>query len=510
MNKSFIKSSAILFVGDLFTKILGFIYLAPLERIDPNIGAVQGYLMLPYSFFITFSVMGINNVMLYKLGPVKDDKDLTKKYFLDGAYYVGITSIAITLFLIIFANPMMTQFAEGLYYLDALIASLRIIAISIVFYAANMLIRSLLLSRNHVEMISAMYISEQIIKIVILLAGCYYFIVYKGEDIAYSAYISAWSVTISVASTTVLLLAYTFKIKIFDFLKGAKYKWEWISFKNIFMLGAVYFVNAVFINGFVQIDLTTFASSLTKIGYLTTEVETLVSIYFTWSWKLIMLVITLGSVFVTVMLQRVTSAQTNQGKIIELKAVFELVLMYACLGTIFFLTAGCDFYYLFYSAPETSAISNQTFILMAQSLMIVPFLLRMQLSSYAITVGKRRIVLLSTALIFGLKIILNPIFFAIFEYYGYIVASIVATLVSMIFMVRFDKATYQFHKVDLYKYLRIIRNMMIVLIISGNFTVIIRSFELGYLFNFLSISAIILVSFAVLNFKYLKLFMSLK
>lgn len=510
MNKSFLKSSAILFVGDLLTKVLGFIYLAPLERIDPNIGAVQGYLMLPYSFFITFSVMGINNVMLYKLGPVKDDKNLTKKYFLDGAYYVGITSLAITVFLMLFAKPMMTQLADNLYYLPDLIASLRIIAISLVFYAANMLIRSLLLSRNHVEMISLMYISEQIIKIILLLGGCYYFIVVKGEDIAISAYISAWSVTLSVASTTVLLLIYTFKIKLFDFMDGEKYKWHWKSFKTIFVLGAVYFVNAVFINGFVQIDLTTFANSLEKVGYLTGEIETLVSIYFTWSWKLITLVITLGSVFVTVMLQRVTAVKNHTQKVDELKMVFELVLMYSALATIFFLTAGCDFYYLFYSAPETTAISNQTLILMAQSLMITPFLIRMQLSSFAITVGKRKIVLLSTALIFTLKIVLNPLFFHFFEFYGYIIASIVATLISLIFMVRFDKSTYQFHRVDLYKYLRICRNMMIVLIISGNATLLIRSLDLGYLFNFTTISIVILGSFSIFNFKYIKLFLSLK
>lgn len=500
-RSNFLKSSAILFVGDLLTKILGFVYLAPLARIDGGIGSIQGFLMTPYSFFITFSVMGITNVMMYKLGPVLDDKDLYKKHFLDGVYYVLITSVVITGILIVGAQPLMENATPpGIDYLTDLVLSLRIIAISILFFAVNTLIRAVMLSKNYVTIISITYITEQIVKLVILLAGCYYYISVKGMDVAVSSYVTAWSVTISVASTTVILIAYAAKMKLFEFMDGAKYKWSPTSFKAIFMLGAVYFVNSIFINGFNQIDLAMLADSLVKHGYSTADAERVTGIYFTWAWKLIMVVITLGSVFVTIMIQQMTRRETIEEKVGELKSVFDLVMLYSMLATVFFLTAGIDFYTWFYGTDDGIKI------LMIQSLLILPIMIRMQLSVFSITVGQRRIVLLSTALIFAVKIILNPIMFNYFEVYGFVYASILACLASIAFMLIFDHKIFKFSKQEYVSIAVSMGKMFVVYLISAAFASFVHGMQLS---NFISLGLIsieILVVFGLLNFSKIKQF----
>lgn len=500
-RKNFLKSSAILFVGDLLTKILGFIYLAPLARIDGGIGTIQGFLMTPYSFFITFSVMGITNVMMFKLGPVLNNKDEYKRNFLDGVYYVLVTSVIITGLLIAFAGPLLENATPtGIDYLPDLVLSLRIIAISILFFAANTLIRAVMLSKSYVTIISVTYITEQIVKLVVLLAGCYYFITIKGMDVAVSSYVTALSVTISVASTTLILIGYSIKIKLFDFMDGAKYKWKPSSFKAIFMLGVVYFVNSVFINGFSQIDLAMLANSLVDHGYSVAQAENITGIYFTWSWKLIMVVITLGSVFVTIMIQQMTRVPTIEEKVSELKSVFDLVMVYSLLATVFFLTAGADFYTWFYGT------SDGFMILMIQSLLILPIMIRMQLSVFSITVGQRRIVLLSTALIFAVKIILNPILFEFFEVYGFVYSSIIACLVSIGFMLVFDHKIFNFSKREYLNIAKTILRMGCVYVISAVFANYIHGMELNHFVSLIIISIEILIVFALFNIKALMQF----
>lgn len=498
-RNSFIKSSAILFVGDLLTKILGFVYLAPLARIDGGIGTIQGFLMTPYSFFITFSVLGITNVMMYKLGPVVDDKDRFKHHFMDGLYYVLITSVVITGMLILFSKQLMESVVPtGISYLPDLVASLRIIAVSILFYAVNTLIRSVLLSKSYVTIISVTYITEQLIKLVILLAGCYYFISVKGQDVAVSSYVTAWSVTISVASTTVIMLAYAFKIKLFDFMDGAKYKWKIKSFKPIFMLGAVYFVNNIFLNGFNQIDLLMMSDSLVKSGHTVAEAESITGIYFTWSWKLIMLVVTLGGTFLTIMVQQMTRVLTTKEKVIEMKRVFDIVLLYTLLATVFFHTAGIDFYEWFYGTSEG------TTIMMVQAILIAPVMLRMLLSVFAITVGQRRVVLLSTAVIFAVKIILNPILFNFFEVYGFILASFIACISSIGFMLIMDHKIFHFSREEFNNIIKICVRMLVLYVISIAFSSFIHSFEISDFISLIIISIEILLVFGLLNISALK------
>lgn len=500
MKSNFLKSSAILFAGDLLTKILGFIYLAPLEAIDPGIGTVQGYLMQPYSFFITFSVMGITNAMMYKLGPVVNDDDKFKKHFLDGVYYVCITSVVITSLLVIFARPLMEQVAGNVTYIDELVTSLQILALSLLLFAMNTLIRAVMLAKSHIKIISITYISEQLVKLAILLGGCYYLITVKGNDVAISSYVTGWSVTLSVGSTTLILAIYAMKHHLFDFMHAAKYKWRFDSFKMIFMLGGVYFVNSIFISGFNQIDLFTFTDSYLKIGTPTDEIATLVGVYFTWSWKLIMVVITLGSVFITIMIKQMTQVEGLDAKVNEMKEVLDFVLLYTLLATVFFLTAGQDFYNWFYT--DGSGVP----IMMAQALLIVPFMLRMILSIFSITVGQRRIVLLSTLVIFAVKIIGNPIFFHYFEVYGYIIASFVAAAASIIFMLIFDAKIYKFTKQEYMHKLLLFVKMFVVYVISAIFTRFIHGFELGNFISLMIISVEILVVFGLFNLSYIKKF----
>lgn len=500
-KKNFIKSSAILFVGELITKVLGFIYLAPLAQIDEGIGAIQGYLMTPYSFFITFSVMGITNVMMYKLGPAVNDKDQYKRHFLDGMFYVLLTSVVITTLVLFGAGALMENATpDGIETLADLTISLRIISFSILLYGINTLIRSLMLSRNHVTVISITYISEQLVKLIILLGGCYYFITVKGQDVIVSSYITALSVSISVATTTLILVGYALKIKLFDFMNGAKYTWSLSSFKTIFILGVVYFVNNIFVVGFSQIDLAMFADSLSKVGYSLDQIDLLVGAYFTWSMKIIMLVITLGAVFLTIMIQQITRSHTLEDKIVDMKNVLDLMLLYTLLATTFLLTAGSDFYEIFYRGKAGSEI------MMAQSLMIAPLMIRMLLSVFAITVGKRRIVLQSTALIFIVKLILNPLLFKLFEINGFIYASIIASIASIAFMLIFDPRTFRFTKREYRGKIRLFIRMLGVFIISAIFSYFIHKLEISTFMSFILISLQILVVFGLFNMRAIKRF----
>lgn len=502
-TKNFLKASSILFIGEFLTRFIGFIYLKPLNSIDSSIGFISGIIMQPYSFFLVFAMLGLTNVLTIKLSESYNQPELYKKNFINGGLYILITSLLVTLILFIFAPSLITHTSgdiSSILNLSPLINSLKILAFSIIFYAFNMLLKSTFFSQSKYTIVSITYVTEQLIKVGLLLFGCYLLLVKYNFNVEISAYVLSLSTLISIISTTAIMLIYGIKTKTFEHLKiNSKYKFNIKPIYTLFILGAVYFFNGLFVTGFMQIDIFTISSDLQSLGISNTDALAIIGDYTTWSWKLISLVLSLGSVFITVMVKHLSERKDKTSS--EFNYILNILLIYSLLATVFFLTAGKSFYYWFYANSTPMSI----FILFSQSLLIPFYLLRIQMSVYAITKNRKKSIITSTILLFLLKIILNPICFHFFFILGYIISSIIAISISSLLLIHLNKKLFSFTRKEIF-YKLILCGKLFITFIS---TLIISS-VIFYIFhitkdsNFIKLiiqSLVLLTTFAVVLHK---------
>lgn len=443
MKKSnFIKASSILLIGEILTRFIGLISLGILERLDTNIGIISSILMQPYSFFLVFALLGVSNVLISRLSKSYDNPTLYKKNFMDGLFYVLISGIIVTLILNLFSKTIITtsMYNASAVEINAMINSLRILSISILFYTTNMLLKSLLFSQSKYNIVSYTYISEQIIKTALLVIGSYYIIYISDLPTYLISYVVALSTLFSVISTTLIMSFYAYKKHIFVPLYGIQYTFKFKSIISLLALSGVYFINGLFVTGFLQIDLLSIMRDLQTKSNLSFESAAYVSsIYSSWVWKLISLAISLGSVFITMMIRFSTDKKDNSD---NFNTVFIIILLYSLICSSLLIMVGDYFLSWFYSSYSPIMY----YILIAQSFLIPLYLLRIQSSVYLISENNNNAIFISTFILFILKISLNPILFNYFNIFGYIISSIISLLISFIFLFKLGWSSFKFDK----------------------------------------------------------------
>ncbi len=500
MPSKFLKASMIILIGEFVTRFLGFLYLAPLEKINPEIGTVSALLMQPYSFFLLFVILGVSNILIAEFTKYyQKDVIKYKKAFMDGAYYLLITSSLVMVILFVFAGPLINSYAGDVSYTNQLVDGMRILSISVIFFGFNILMKSKLLVHGHYKIVSISYIFEQLIKIFILLGGAIWLYYFNDYPIGISAYLISLSVTISIVFTSLIFLVTAYKYQMFAGFKKIEYQFKFSGLKKLFLLGVIFFVNGLFIVGFQQIDLSNFSNDVLSKGYSISEKNDYLGIYFTWSWKLIMFPVTLGSVLITMMVKHVKLENENK-QVVIFNQIFNIVIVYSIIVTIFFLTGGQYFYNWFYGPTEIGVI-----ILMTQSLLIPLFIIRTIMTVYSLIQKSTKIILISTFIMFMVKIILNPILFDIFFINGYIYSSIIAIIISILILLVFDHKTYAVNKKFIYEKSMIVFKMTILLIVSLGFTNLITQVLTSDFFLFSSIGLFIVLITALLYIKYLKI-----
>ncbi len=426
--KKFIKSTSILMIGDFLTKIISVLYLVPLKQIDNKIVLLMTNLLIPFGFFIILTTMGINIVLTSELVKAKT-KEKIKSILITSAILMTILMFLSCSLMTILAPSIMSAIELNQEYVKGLVYGAWALNIGIILFAITAYMRSIFTATGDYNIISITYITEQLLRVTIVIVGSYYLFVINDFNVIYSILILVISMIVSILSTVIIFIIYFIKKKYYDYFKG-EFKVEKKLFKILLGSSIVFFISGLYATLFDQIDLILISHQLMDKGYTILQIENIKTEYFSYSLKIVMIPVTISTAFISVMIKHIEDEKDSKSK--EIKKIILISLIYSFIMLMGIYIFGDMGYYLLYKEMPT--------ILKIQALIIPFYIIKNIISGYIITnKGNKISIIISSFFIIVSKIIMDIVLFKYLVYYGYILSSIIALFIGIIILICWNK-----------------------------------------------------------------------
>lgn len=458
MKEKFLKKSSILIIGEIFTKILGIIYLFPLQRVDADLGQLMADLYIPYSFILVFAAVGINNVMTDEVSKYANDEKKLKKSLQNGLLFTVITGSIASIVLFLLSAPLMNSLATdaSMYTKEAIIGTKQL-AVAVVLFAITNYMRAVLMGFGKVTPVAISYIGEQVVRVLIILVGVYYVITVQGNGIESSVEIFTISTIASILITFFYFVYCFIKEGYFKYYFHTKYYFSRKKLLYITATGFVFFINGLFITAFDQYDLIMFNLQLDRVGMSINEIGYLKNILFSWSQKIVNIPIGLTSAFLSMMIYYFNDPDSGPKESLKL---IRLIYVYALISCAAFWIFGNDLFNILY---DTSQIGMEPgyppgqVLMMIQSFIIPFYVMRTVISVYVLLNNRKDKVFISNLLVLIVKPILNIVLIFTIGYllkeYLFIASSIIVLTFFTVALVTSNKSLFDIDKEKMTSYI---------------------------------------------------------
>ncbi len=318
LNKNtFMQGAFIATLGIVISKILGMIYVIPFYAIiGESGGALYGYAYNIYSIFLSISTAGIPLAI----------SSITSEYNTLGQYankektfriakrYLNVIGIISFIVLFVFAKDIAYLIIgnnTGGNSIEDITFVIRTISLSILVVPTLSVYRGYLQGHKYITPTSKSQVLEQIIRVLVIIAGSFAAVKIFDLDIKYAVAIALFGATIG-SVVSYLYLVFVRKkhkeelntdvdVATSDITAKAIFKKViWVAFPFIFCDVCKSLYNSV--------DTFFVVRTLTGLGYETTVAESVMSIISTWGNKLNMIVVAIGTGFAVSLIPNITSS----------------------------------------------------------------------------------------------------------------------------------------------------------------------------------------------------------
>lgn len=482
MENKFLKSSTILIIGEVLTKFLGILYLIPLYKISPELGSIMADLFVPYSFMLIIAAIGINSVMTSEVGKYyNEDEKKLKIALINGLNFTFLMGLLSSILLFFLAVPLMKVTSPDNIYFSQLVDGAKILSLAIFLFSISNYMRAVLMGIGQFKIVSISFLTEQIVKIVLILLGVYVVLVLQHDTLGATTYIMAWATVISIGTTLAIYFVIFIKKKYIYFYRNLRNYCSKKEFIYLAGTGIIFFVNGIFITAFDQIDILLIHTAGEVYGLASTQIETIKGIYFNWSEKLVMIPISLSSAFLTAMIHQYQTTKSDKEK--EVSQILRTVFIYCLLATSAFLIFGDYIYTILYSKSQLGIT-----ILRIESLIITFYVMRTLLSVYIVLNDRKISVFINNLILLSLKILLDVLFIFFFvnylAFYTFVLATIISLTVSTIILIYNNRDLFSFLQKDLNYYILVIIKIIILIFIEY---LLLRVIDINFVVNLLLI-----------------------
>lgn len=448
-KNGFLEGTFIATASVIICKVLGLIYVIPFYSIiGTQGGALYSYAYSIYAVFLNLATVGIPTA----ISKIVSEYNALEYYVLkQRAYKIGskiLVGFGILFFLILFIFAPQIAYlikgnATGGNSLESVTLVIRTISTALLIVPILSVKRGYLQGHKYIAVPQISAVIEQIVRVLIVVLGS--FVSYKVFNLSLE-----WSVAIAVFGATLgALCSYLFvdrKIKQNKdkFNLDAPQKREEKKYTNKILLKKIVYYALPFVlidvvkSAYDMVDLFTVVRTLTHIGYTTETAENVVGIISTWASKLNMIVISISMGLTASLIPNIMPSFVK-GDFKDLNRKINKTLQILIILTIP-MTLGISFlsypvWNAFYGYNEVGIKLLQVYVFMALTLSFQSVLVDTSqiMNNTKLTFG---------SLFLGLftKICLNVPFMYLFNkfgingYYGSIVASILAQLITVIFL----------------------------------------------------------------------------
>ena len=421
-------------LGNLITKFLSIVYLIPLLRFNEEIGNLNSFLLVPFALIVVFGTLGLDVILTSEIVKTLGDKNKLKSIVISSFVILLLTGLIAGLVTFFGAEYLVTKFTvSGYVYIDELIKGTQLLSFAVFLFAVTAFFRAIITAMGEYTVVSMSYISEQVIKIILLVVLCYQYIFIQGLNVGVYVYILSISMVISMITTFLIYLFIFLKHKYYVPLFEGKYTHDWKLYKYLFVASLVFFAAGLFTPFFDQIDISMMQTNLYDAGVKDNVITTVINEYFVYSLKFIMIPITTAAAFITVMIRHLHVNKEGEKRVQEFNQIINVSLIYGVLSMAGLFIVGPILIELFYGVKSIGLMA-------IQSLLIPFYIIRNIIGSYIVTNdGSSKSIIISMILIIVSKYLFNIVLFPIIGVYGFIVSSMLAIIISLLVLILMNK-----------------------------------------------------------------------
>ena len=458
-KRNVLQNSMIATICIIICKIIGLIYVIPFNAmISRSAGALYSYAYNIYVIFLSISTSGIpmaisKTVSEYNSLEYYDTQERVHKVGNKIIFFIGLLCFVI---MVLFAPGIASLIlgnSSGTNSVTDVANVIRIISLALLIVPILSVTRGYFQGHKFITESSISQVVEQIVRVIVILAGCVIVIKVLKLDEKIAIGIAVLSAAIGAFASYIYLKYKMYKNR--DSLSmdvKAKKEEKNITNKDIckkILLCALPFILVeVLKSAYATVDTVTIIRGLTNLGYTMDIAETTFSVIATWGNKLCTVVISV-SIGISMSLIPSVAALYIKGNIKKVNEQFVSAILLLLVTTlpmtlgIFFLSE--PVWTLFYGYDYLSIEVFKLYIFQA-----VTYSLFSVLISFCQSVGKARVALITLFVSFVLNAIFNIPFMYLCHYVGFggfqgaTVCTLVTQFFPCVFLIFYIKSKFKF------------------------------------------------------------------
>ena len=314
-KNTFVQGTLIASASLIFIKILGAVYVIPFYKIVGDYGGtLYSYAYSIYSLFLNISTAGIPIAMSmiiseYLALEMYDAKEKSRKV---GNKIIALLAI-ISFSIVFFASPLLAKFLlsneSGGHNINDVILVIKSISLCLLIIPFLSVLKGYLQGHKYISATSFSQVIEQIVRIIIVLAGSYIAIKMLGKSSATGV---AVALTGAFFGGLVAYIYLRIKVKNNKSAFPTSNKKDNVSNKVIVKKILTYSIPIVMVaiidNLYTLVDIRLIVRGLNIVGYTAMESETISSIVATWAPKICTIIIAIATALTTNIIPHVTSS----------------------------------------------------------------------------------------------------------------------------------------------------------------------------------------------------------
>ena len=494
-KRNVLQNSMIATICIILCKIIGLIYVIPFNAmISKSAGALYSYAYNIYVIFLSLSTTGIplavsKIVSEYNSLEYYNARRRVYDISMSIIFMIGLICFVV---MVLFAHPMASLIigdAVGNNTVDDVASVIRIISLALLIVPPLSVVRGYLQGFNFITESSISNVIEQMVRVVVILAGCIIIIKVLNLDEKIAIGVAVFSAAISALASYIYLRR---KMKRNDEvlncnspLKPAEKKITGkIIAKNILLCALPFIIVEVLKSAYATVDTVTIVRGLTHLGYSVETAETTFSVIATWGNKLCNIVISVA-IGISMSLIPSVAGEFVKGHMDKVNEQYNSSLLLLLITTLpmtlgmFFLAQ--PIWVVFYGYDFLSIEVFKLYIFQAVTYSVFSVLI-----SFCQTVGKTRVALISLFVSFVLNAMFNIPFMHLCHYLGFggyqgaTVSTLMTQILPCLFLIIYIKKSFDFH------YRSLIVNSFKILLCS--FVMILLLYAISFVYPINSVS----------------------
>lgn len=463
-RSSFLEGTFFATMGIILCKVIGALYVIPFyAMIGVQGGALYGYAYSIYAVFISFSIGGIP-LAISKL--VSEYRTLGYQHTKEKIYQLGVRfagSIGFILFLILFfiapfMAKMMLGSATGGNTVSDVTLVIRIISTSLLIVPRLAVSRGYFQGHNFMKESSISSILEQLIRVLVILGGCYLTIQVFHGSIKSAVGISVFGATAG-ALIGYLYLLRKKHIKLNPYTgpmsSTEKKLTDAYLLRKIILCALPFFMIESAKAAFSLVDTFTLVKTLVRLNFTVIDAELIQSIVTTWGSKLNMIVISI-SLGITVSIVPYISSSLTKKEMGETNRKIEQSIVLLALF-VFPLALGLSFlstplWTVFYGKNVLGSTLFQFFVFATITFSFFSLLIHI-----CQTMNQTKLVMRVLIWMFALKLLMNVpsmylfSYFNISAYFGPLfVTMLIDVIITFYLLLKLQKQGYAIYRIVYY------------------------------------------------------------